>query len=68
MKYITVKIGGIITQIAKPTDVKSYTIGIMEIMFPDNTDKWTKKQTNAWIAENNKRMESICNFLNESKL
>ena len=57
MKYTTVKISGIITQIAKKTDVEGYTEGILEIFYPD-------EEAENWIEENNKRMTAICNFLN----
>lgn len=65
MKYTTVKVGIIITQIALKTDVEDYTEGILEIFFP-YSENWSKKEAKQWIAENNKRMTAICNFLNES--
>ncbi len=66
-KYVTVEISGIITQIAKELE-PGYTEGVIEIFFPDDDVKLTKKQQNAWIAENNKRMKAICKFLNENNL
>ena len=68
-KYVTVEIReiGIITQIAKKMG-PGYTKGVIEIFFPDDDVKLTKKQQNAWIAENNKRMKAICKFLNENNL
>jgi len=69
-KYVTVGISGIITNIAKETDVPGYTVGVVEIFFPDEHEMegWSKKQEKDWILENNKRMEGICNYLNESNL
>ena len=66
-KYVTVEISGIVTQIAKKLK-PGYTEGVIEIFFPDDDVKLTKKQQNAWIAENNKRMKAICKFLNENNL
>ena len=66
-KYVTVEIHGIVTQIAKKI-APGYTEGVIEIFFPDDDVKLTKKQQNAWIAENNKRMKAICKFLNENNL
>ena len=66
-KYVTVEISGIVTQIAKELE-PGYTEGVIEIFFPDDDVKLTKKQQNAWIAENNKRMKAICKFLNENNL
>ena len=66
-KYVTVEISGIVTQIAKKLE-PGFTKGVIEIFFPDDDVKLTKKQQNAWIAENNKRMKAICKFLNENNL
>lgn len=66
-KYVTTEVSGIITQIAKPTDVPGYTEGIMEVFLPDET-KMTDAESRKWIAENNKRMKAICKFLNENNL
>ena len=68
MKYTTVEISGVITQIALKTEIEGYTEGIIEIFFPDNIEKWSNKKSNKWIAENNKRMNAICKFLNENNL
>jgi len=70
MKYVIVKIGKIITQIAKPTDVDGYTIGILESFMPEKTemDKMTDEQIDDFIEENNKRMTAICEFLNDNNL
>ncbi len=35
MKYTTVRISGIITQVAKNTDIVGYTEGIIECFLPD---------------------------------
>ena len=56
MKYTTVKISGIITQIALKTEIEGYTEGIIEIFFPDDIDKWSGKKQSEWIKENNKRI------------
>lgn len=68
MKYTTVKIGGIITQIALKSEIKGYTEGIIEIFFPDDSENWNSKQSKKWITENNNRMKAICDFLNENNL
>lgn len=67
-KYVTVTISGIITQIARPTKIKGYTEGVMEIFFPEDKEmeSWSEKKTQAWIKENNERMEAICEFLNKT--
>lgn len=69
-KYVPVKISGIITQIAKETELKGYTEGVIEAFLPgdEKLQMWTTKQEKEWIAQNNKRMEAICKFLNENKL
>lgn len=69
-KYITVEISGVITQIANETDIYGYTVGIIEIFFPDDKEinGWSKKQEKDWILQNNKRMNAICDFLNEKQL
>ena len=67
MKYVTTKILGIITQIAKETEVKGYTVGILEVFLPDENEL-TKQETLVWIEDNNKRMIAICDFLNTKEL
>lgn len=69
-KYIATKIGTIITQIAKETEIKGYTEGVLEIFFPDEEEqnKWGAKENSKWIKENNKRMNAICKFLNDNNL
>ena len=69
-KYIITKIGKIITQIAKPTDIEGYTIGVIKIMFPDEEEifRFTKQQEKEWINANNKRMTEICKFMNDNNL
>lgn len=64
MKYTTVKISGIITQVAKTTDIVGYTEGVIECFLPDE-NKLSKKEERAWIKQNNKMMQDICNLLNE---
>lgn len=65
-KYIVDYISGVANRIAIPTKTKGYTVGILEPFFPadEELDKWTEKQNEAWIKENNERMEAICEFLN----
>lgn len=67
-KYVTVETSGIITRIANETDVPGYTVGVIEIFFPDEDEikGWTKKQEKDWILQNNKRMNAICDFLNKN--
>jgi len=62
-KYVTITISGVITQIAETTKKKGYSIGILEILYPDY-EKWSEKKCNRWIKENNERMQSICDLLN----
>jgi uncharacterized protein YdaU (DUF1376 family) len=65
-KYVTITVSGVITQIAEKTKTKGYSIGILEIFFPDNHENWSEKKCNKWIKENNERMQSICDFLNKN--
>lgn len=67
VKYTTVKIGGIIARIGKITDHPGYTESILECNLPD-PDVLNQEEINQWIATNNKRMEAICQFLNENNL
>jgi len=67
MKYTTIKIGNIITQIVVKTNIKGYTEGIIEAFIPD-ADNMTDEQAETWIKENNKRMNAICEFLNKNNL
>lgn len=66
-KYVLVTVSGIITQIAKETAIEGYTEGVIEIFFPDDLEKQSKKNQNKWIIENNNRMKAICNYLNETQ-
>jgi hypothetical protein len=66
-KYITVNVGKIITQIAKPTEIKGYTQGVIECFLPDETE-WSERKIKEWIKENNIRMEAVCKFLNDNDL
>lgn len=70
MKYITVEINGIVTQIAKPTEFNGFTEGVLEAFLPDDEtlEVWTENQAAEWTLNNNKRMEAICKFLNENNL
>ncbi len=67
MKYTTVRVSNIITQIAEETDIIGYTKGVMEVFLPDTNDM-TDKQVSLWIKQNNKRMRAICKFLNDNQL
>jgi len=67
-KYITIYISNVITQIAEKTNIEGYSIGIIEIIFPENHVKWTGNKCNKWIKENNERMNAICDFLNNKHL
>jgi len=66
-KYTTVKVSGIVIQVAKKTILEGYTEGLIEAFLPDET-KMTDKEINTWIKINNKRMLAICEFLNENDL
>lgn len=66
--YIFISIGGIVTQIAKKTEVLRYTEGVLECFLPDNPESMTPKEQKDWISANNKRMEAICKFLNDNNL
>jgi len=65
-KYTIVTIGGVHNSIAKKTKIKGYTIRVLEIFYPthEELESWSEKKAQKWISENNKRMEAICNFLN----
>ncbi len=69
-KYVIVKSSNIIVQIAKQTEIKGYTEGVLEIFFPDDDvlAKMTEKEKSKWIGENNNRMNAICGFLNKNNL
>lgn len=67
MKYTTVTISGIITQIAVHTEIMGYTSGVLEAFLPDE-NQLTESETADWIEANNKRMNAICRFLNDQNL
>lgn len=69
-QYVTVKTFDVITQIAEGSEIEGYTVGVLEIFFPDDSEinAWNKKEHKNWIESNNKRMTAICNFLNEKQL
>lgn len=66
-KYVSIKVSNIITQIAKETNIKGYTEGIIETFLPD-AENMTAKEEKRWIKQNNKRMQAICDFLNSKNL
>lgn len=66
-KYTTVMVSGIITQIAKNTEIKGYTEGVLEAFLPDE-NSMDESEINVWIEENNVRMTKICKFLNTHDL
>jgi len=65
-KYTTVKVSGVIIQVAEKTDVEGYTIGVIESMLPTDVElkEMTDKQQKSWIKKNNIRMTAICTFMN----
>jgi len=65
MKYTLVTISGIHTQIAKKTEVKGYTEGVLSAFLTDSEDE---EECRKWIAQNNKRMKAICKFMNDNNL
>lgn len=69
-KYVVGEIAGVYTQIAEKTEIEGYTKGVLEILFPDDSElaKWNNKERKEWIDCNNKRMIAICKFLNENNL
>lgn len=67
MKYTTTSVSGIITQIAKQTAVKGYTVGVLEVFLPEENEL-TEEETLVWIEDNNSRMTAICNFLNTTEI
>jgi hypothetical protein len=64
MKYKAIKMSGIITRIARITDVSEYTHGILEVFLPE-TDDMTDKEVDEWIEHNNRMMNAICDLMNE---
>lgn len=70
MKYVTVKIGDIITRIAETTEVKGYTKAVFEAFLPDEDEmnNWSEKEIQLWIKRNNARMTLICEVLNEKNI
>lgn len=68
MAYQTFKAHGVIISIGATTDVPGYTKTVLESFLPSDEElkAWNEKKTNKWIKSNNKRMEAICKFLNES--
>ena len=67
MKYITSRISGIITQIAENTEIVGYTKGVIEVFLPDEGEL-TAKQEREWIKKNNKRMQRLCEVMNQENL
>jgi hypothetical protein len=65
-KFTTVKVSGVIIQVAETTDIEGYTIGVIESMLPTDEElsKMTQKQQDKWVKKNNIRMEAICTFMN----
>lgn len=70
MKYITLKISGIITQVAVKTDTPAYTIGVIEAMMPSDEEltNMSQKQCNQWAKVNNEMMKAICKFMNDNNI
>lgn len=69
-KYICVTVNGIILQIAKHTEIKNLTEGVLEVFLPDDSEleRWGEKESEDWTLSNNKRMKAICKFLNDNNL
>lgn len=66
-KYMTVELGGVITQIVEKATPGDHVVKVMEVFFPEY-EEWTPEQSEAWIKKNNKRMKAICKFLNRKNL
>lgn len=66
IKYVTVKSSNIIIAIGEDLG-QGFSATILETFLPTEEDlaDWSDKKTDKWIAENNKRMEDICQFLND---
>ena len=70
-KYITVTVSGVIISIGKEDPkIEGYSETVIEAFLPyeEELESWTEKQTDDFVAETNKRMQGICDFLNKSKL
>ena len=69
-KYTCVTVNGIILQVAKKTEIKGYTEGVLEAFLPDDSEleRWGEKESEDWTLANNKRMKAICKFLNDNNL
>ena len=67
MKYIVVYIGAIAIQIAVEKDIRGYTEGVLEAFLPES-EGWKSNQINRWTKQNNRRMEAICEMLNNKQL
>ena len=67
-KYILVTLSKIHAKIALKTGIKGYSVDVIESILPTEEEMigWNGKEVNNWIKQNNKRMESICNFLNQN--
>jgi len=64
MKYTVVQVGGLTIQVAKTTEVKGYTEGILERFLPDE-NSMSDEEIENWIKENNNMMQDICDLLNK---
>lgn len=67
LKYTTVKISGIITSVAKLTNVEGYTEDILQTVMPEDLQDMKQKYQKVWIKENNDRMQAICDMLNNGQ-
>lgn len=68
-KFCTVKVSGVIICIGKTTELPGYSETVVERLLPSDEDlaNWTDEEHDAWIAKNNKFMESLCKLMNENK-
>ena len=46
---------------------KNFSLSVIQTVYPD-LSKMTYSERKNWIKKNNKRMKSICKFLNENNL
>jgi len=67
MKYIPIMVGDIVLSVGK--EIKSgYAESVISAVLPNDEElnKMTDTQVWEWEKQNNKRMLSICKFLNEN--
>ena len=69
-KYTTVKIASIILQVVEKTELKGFTKAVLYSLLPDDEElaEWPATKVNHWVKDNNRRMKTICKFMNENNL